>query len=526
MAPTASDGKLDRSRKTAHNRSKRQYETREGPAMPQEDDAILVGKGEAVQLLQLGFANRHGLIAGATGTGKTVSLQILAEGFSSAGVPVFMADVKGDLSGISQAASPNPKLRERAAAVGLSDYTERGFPSVFWDLFSAQGHPMRTTVSEMGPLLLARLLGLNETQEGVLILAFRVADDQGLLLLDLKDLRSLMNFVGEQAQDLSLEYGRVSTASVGAIQRRLLTLEQQGGEHFFGEPALDIKDLMRTDLSGQGIVHVLAADQLMLAPKLYATFLLWLLSELFEDLPEVGDPPKPKLVFFFDEAHLMFEEAPKALLEKVEQVIRLVRSKGVGVYFISQNPLDIPQSVLGQLGNRIQHALRAFTPLDQKAVRTAAQTFRANPAFDAAEAITQLGVGEALVSTLQDKGIPGMVDRTLIRPPSSRIGPATPEERQLVIGRSPLGGRYDQAIDRESAFELLKRKAEDRVAKAEAAQAQAARDKAAAEAARATRGGYQRQTVVEAMVKSVARSVGSQVGRQIVRGLLGSILRR
>ncbi len=494
--------------------------------MPQEDDAILVGKGEAAQLLQLGFANRHGLIAGATGTGKTVSLQILAEGFSSAGVPVFMADVKGDLSGISQAASANPKLRERAAAVGLTQYTERGFPTVFWDLFGAQGHPMRTTVSEMGPLLLARLLGLNETQEGVLTLAFRVADDQGLLLLDLKDLRSLMNFVGEQAQDLSLEYGRVSTASVGAIQRRLLTLEQQGGEHFFGEPALDIKDLMRTDLSGQGIVNVLAADQLMLAPKLYATFLLWLMSELFEALPEVGDPPKPKLVFFFDEAHLLFEEAPKALLDKVEQVVRLIRSKGIGVYFCSQNPLDIPQDVLGQLGNRIQHALRAFTPLDQKAVRAAAQTFRANPAFDVTEAITQLGVGEALVSTLQDKGVPGMVDRTLIRPPSSRIGPATPEERQLVIGRSPFGGRYDQAIDRESAFEVLKRKTEERVAQAQAQQARAAQDKAAAEAARPARSGYQRQTVVEAVVKSVARSVGSQLGRQIVRGLLGSILRR
>jgi DNA helicase HerA-like ATPase len=525
MAPTASNGKLDRGTKTAQNRSSGKTKTREGPAMPQED-AILVGKGEAAQLLQLGFANRHGLIAGATGTGKTVSLQILAEGFSSAGVPVFMADVKGDLSGISQAASANPKLRERAAAVGLTQYTERGFPTVFWDLFGAQGHPMRTTVSEMGPLLLARLLGLNDTQEGVLTLAFRVADDQGLLLLDLKDLRALMNFVGEQAQDLSLEYGRVSTASVGAIQRRLLTLEQQGGEHFFGEPALDIKDLMRTDLSGQGIVNVLAADQLMLAPKLYATFLLWLLSELFEALPEVGDPPKPGLVFFFDEAHLLFDEAPKVLLDKVEQVVRLVRSKGVGVYFVSQSPLDIPQDVLGQLGNRIQHALRAFTPLDQKAVRTAAQTFRANPAFDAAEAITQLGVGEALVSTLQAKGIPGMVDRTLIRPPSSRIGPATPDERQLVIGRSPFGGRYDQAIDRDSAFEVLKRKAEERVTQAQAEQTRAARDKAAAEAARPTRGGYQRQTVVEAVVKSVARSVGSQLGRQIVRGLLGSILRR
>ncbi len=495
--------------------------------MPQEDDAILVGKGEAAQLLQLGFANRHGLIAGATGTGKTVSLQILAEGFSSAGVPVFMADVKGDLSGISQAASANPKLRERAAAVGLTQYTERGFPTVFWDLFGAQGHPMRTTVSEMGPLLLARLLGLNETQEGVLTLAFRVADDQGLLLLDLKDLRSLMNFVGEQAQDLSLEYGRVSTASVGAIQRRLLTLEQQGGEHFFGEPALDIKDLMRTDLSGQGIVNVLAADQLMLAPKLYATFLLWLMSELFEALPEVGDPPKPKLVFFFDEAHLLFEEAPKALLDKVEQVVRLIRSKGVGVYFISQNPLDIPRG--RPRPARQPHPARAAR---LHAARSEGGARRGADLPPQPRLRCRRGDHRSSASARRwsrrwrPRGFPGMVDRTLIRPPSSRIGPATPEERQLVIGRSPFGGRYDQAIDRESAFEVLKRKAEERVTQAQAEQARAAQDKAAAEAARSTRSGYQRQTVVEAVVKSVARSVGSQIGRQIVRGLLGSILRR
>ena len=503
----------------------------------ERQDAILVGKGESTQLLQLGLANRHGLIAGATGTGKTVSLQILAEGFSSKGVPVFLADVKGDLAGLSQPATPNPKLAERAAAVGLADYAGRAFPVVFWDLFGEQGHPIRTTVSEMGPLLLARLLGLNDTQEGVLNVAFRVADDQGLLLLDLKDLRALMNFVGENAQEVSLQYGRVGTASVGAIQRRLLTLDQQGAEHFFGEPALDIKDLMRTDLAGQGLVNVLAADQLMLSPKLYATFLLWLLSELFEELPEVGDPDKPRLVFFFDEAHLLFDEAPRALLDRIEQVVRLIRSKGVGVYFISQNPLDIPDDVLGQLGNRIQHALRAFTPRDQKAVRAAAETFRANPKLDVAVAITELAVGEALVSTLQDKGIPGIVERTLIRPPCSRIGPATEDERQQVIGRSPLAGRYDQTIDRESAYESLQaqggagrrggragagRRARDRRPRSEWARARAAPPPAR----RTTGSGHGRQTVVEAMAKSVARSIGTQLGHQIVRGILGSILKR
>ncbi len=489
------------------------------------EDAILVGKGATAQWLSLGLANRHGLITGATGTGKTVSLQILAEGFSAAGVPVFMADVKGDLSGISQAATINPKLRERAEAVGVADYAPRACPTVFWDLFGEQGHPIRTTISEMGPLLLARLLGLNETQEGVLQVAFRVADDQGLLLLDLKDLRALMHFVGERAQELSIEYGRVGTASVGAIQRRLLTLEQQGAEHFFGEPALDIRDLMRTELSGQGIVNVLAADQLMQSPKLYATFLLWLLSELFEVLPEVGDPAKPRLVFFFDEAHLLFEDAPKALLDKVEQVVRLIRSKGVGVYFCSQSPLDVPDDVLGQLGNRIQHALRAFTPRDQRAIRAVAETFRANPALDTETVITELGVGEALVSTLQDKGVPSMVERTLIRPPGSRIGPATPDERRSVIGQSPVAGRYDQAVDRESAYEVLKAKAAQEAARAAAPPSEPARTTEST--ARSTSGGgRQRQTVVEAMAKSLARSIGSQIGRQIVRGVLGSLLRR
>jgi hypothetical protein len=481
------------------------------------DAAVLIGQGDAPQLLDLALANRHGLIAGATGTGKTVSLQVLAEGLSAHGVPVFMADVKGDLSGISQPGIPHPKIDERVRAIGLAGYQQRGFPTVFWDLFGEQGHPVRTTVSEMGPVLLARLLDLNETQEGVLAVAFEVADDQGLLLLDLKDLRALMNFVGERANELSIKYGRVSTSSVGAIQRRLLTLEQQGGEHFFGEPALDIQELMRTDLSGQGIINVLAADRLMSAPKLYATFLLWLLSELFEELPEVGDPPKPRLVFFFDEAHLLFEEAPKALLDKVEHVVRLIRSKGVGVYFISQNPLDIPDEVLGQLGNRIQHALRAFTPRDQRAVRAAAETFRANPKFDVSEAITQLGVGEALVSTLQEKGVPSVVERTLICPPGSRIGPATAEERRTVIERSPIAGRYDQAIDRESAYEVLQRRAEQAPQATEAAPPAPDQQRG---------GGRQRQSPVEAMITSAARSIGSQIGRQLLRGILGSLARR
>jgi DNA helicase HerA-like ATPase len=499
----------------------------ENHAMPPED-AVLIGKGDTPQLLDLRLANRHGLIAGATGTGKTVSLQVLAEGFAEHGVPVFVADIKGDLSGISLPGTPHPKVDERVQRVGLTDYRQRGYPTVFWDVFGEQGHPVRTTISEMGPLLLARLLGLNETQEGVLAVAFEVADDQGLLLLDLKDLRTLLNFVGERADELSLQYGRVTTASIGAIQRRLLALEQQGGERLFGEPALDIKELMRTDLSGQGIINVLAADRLMSSPKLYATFLLWLLSELFEDLPEVGDPPKPRLVFFFDEAHLLFEDAPRALLDKIEQVVRLIRSKGVGVYFCTQNPLDVPDDVLGQLGNRIQHALRAFTPRDQRAVRAAAETFRANPGLDVAEAITQLGVGEALVSTLQDKGVPSIVERTLIRPPCSRIGPATPEERREVMGRSPLAGRYEQTIDRESAYEVLQRRAQQAV---EAATEQGGQPHS--EHARRVGSGTgsrprpsTRQGPIEAMITSAARSLGTQLGRQLLRGVLGSLARR
>ncbi len=482
-----------------------------------EETGIFIGKGEGAVYLAPKYANRHGLIAGATGTGKTVSLQILAEGFSRRGVPVFMADVKGDLSGISQEGSAKPKLMERAEIIGLRDYHVRGFPTVFWDLFGEQGHPLRTTVSEMGPLLLARLLGLNETQEGVLYSTFKLADDEGLLLLDLKDLRALLTFVGENAKSLTLEYGNISKSSVGAIQRRLLVIEEQRGEHFFGEPALALHDFIRTDPSGLGYINVLAADKLMQQPKLYATFLLWLLAELFEELPEIGDPDKPGLVFFFDEAHLLFDDAPPALVDKVEQVVRLIRSKGVGIYFVTQNPLDIPDKVLGQLGNRIQHALRAFTPRDQKAVRAAAQTFRSNPGFDAAQVITELGVGEALVSTLISKGEPSVVQRTLIRPPSARLAPATAAERHAVMMQSPIRGRYDQTIDRESAYEHLKARA----AKAEATPAET------------TVGGRQvtvrrssnRQSVAEAMLKSVVRAVGSSIGRQIARGLLGSILK-
>jgi len=487
-----------------------------------EDPGIFIGKGSAPVYLLPRLANRHGLIAGATGTGKTVSLQILAEDFSRRGVPVFMADVKGDLSGISQAGTEHPKLLARAEQIGLDNYSPEDFPVVFWDLFGKQGHRVRTTVSEMGPLLLARLLGLNDTQEGVLYAIFKMADDQGLLLLDLKDLRALLTFAGENAKQLTLEYGNISTASIGAIQRRLLVLEQEGGEQFMGEPALDLFDFMRSAANGYGNINILAADQLMQSPKLYATFLLWLLSELFEELPEIGDPVKPRLVFFFDEAHLLFDDAPKALVDKVEQVVRLIRSKGVGVYFVTQNPLDLPDEILGQLGNRIQHALRAFTPREQKAVRAAAQTFRANPAFDAAEAIKELGVGEALVSTLGGKGIPGVVERTLIRPPASRLGPATPAERRAIIEASLFSNRYDAAIDRVSAYEMLKERAE-KAALAESSRAQAE----AAEKARNKPGtrGSNRQGIMEAMIKSVVRSIGSSLGRQISRGILGSILK-
>ena len=482
------------------------------------DSGIFIGKGEQPVYLLPRLANRHGLIAGATGTGKTVSLQILAESFSRRGVPVFMADVKGDLSGLCQAGKSHPKLQERAATIGLEHYTYEAFPVVFWDLFGKQGHRVRTTVSEMGPLLLSRMLGLNDTQEGILYAVFRIADDQGLLLLDLKDLRALLVFAGENARELRLEYGNISGASIGAIQRRLLVLEQEGARQFMGEPALDLFDFMRMSTSGYGNINILAADELMQTPKLYATFLLWLLSELFEELPEVGDPEKPRLVFFFDEAHLLFKGAPQALVDKVEQVVRLIRSKGVGVYFVTQNPLDLPDPILGQLGNRIQHALRAFTPREQKAVRAAAETFRSNPALDAAAAIKELGVGEALVSTLDSNGIPGMVERVLIRPPASQLGPATRAERNMIMAASSFRERYDQPVDRHSAYEMLNERA------AKAAQQEAAAE--AGKAAKKTSGRRSsRQSPMEAMLKSIARSFGSSLGRQISRGVLGSLLK-
>ncbi|MGD2112528.1 MAG: DUF853 family protein [Gammaproteobacteria bacterium] len=484
-----------------------------------DDQGIFIGRGEHPVYLLPRLANRHGLIAGATGTGKTVSLQILAEGFSRRGVPVFMADVKGDLSGISQAGKEHPRLAERAAAIGLEDYRLEAFPVVFWDLFGAQGHRVRATVSEMGPLLLSRLLGLNDTQEGVLYAVFKMADDQGMLLLDLKDLRALLVFAGENRRQLQLEYGNITSASIGAIQRRLLVLEEEGAGQFLGEPALDLLDFMRNAANGYGTINILAADRLMQSPQLYAIFLLWLLSELFEELPEVGDPEQPRLVFFFDEAHLLFDDAPGALVDKVEQVVRLIRSKGVGVYFVTQNPLDIPDAILGQLGNRIQHALRAFTPRDQKAVRAAADTFRANPAFHAADVITELGVGEALVSTLGGKGTPGFVERTLIRPPSSRLGPATPAERSAIIAQSLLGRRYDKTLDSRSAYEMLRERAEQAAVVKE-------QEAAARTAGKAGGRSSNRQGVMEAMVKSVVRSVGSSLGRSIARGILGSILKR
>ncbi|MDX7951584.1 DUF853 family protein, partial [Lichenihabitans sp. Uapishka_5] len=419
-----------------------------------EPGTILIGKSERYEHLRLDLANRHGLIAGATGTGKTVTLQKLAEGFSNAGVPVFLSDVKGDLAGLAAAGEPKPALQKRCEAIGVPFEADR-FPVVFWDVFGQQGHPLRATIAEMGPLLVGRMLSLNETQQGVLAVAFRVADEQKLPLLDLKDLRAMLGFVADHAGELRTRYGNIASTSVGAIQRQLLVLEQQGADQFLGEPALAIADFMRTDRDGRGTVNILAADALMRRPLLYATFLLWLLSELFEDLPEVGDLAKPKLVFFFDEAHLLFDNAPASLMQAIEQVVRLIRSKGVGIYFITQNPLDVPDAVLGQLGNRVQHALRAFTPRDQRAVKAAADTFRRNPAFDAAEAITQLGVGEALVSTLQVDGTPAPVTKTLVAVPSSRVGPITAEERQAVQQASLLGAKYDTPIDRDSAFEML-----------------------------------------------------------------------
>ncbi len=542
--------------------------------------SILIGRGgqRACELL-LSRANRHGLVAGATGTGKTVTLQVLAEGFSRAGVPVFCADVKGDLAGISQPGNPSPRIEARARDLGLTGFAYEPAPAVFWDLFGEQGQRLRATVAEMGPLLLARLLELNETQEGALTIAFRLADDEGLLLLDLKDLRAILGHVGERAEEVGAAYGRVGKATLGTIQRRLLMLEEAGAEHFFGEPALDLNDLMLLTPDGRGAVNVLAADRLIHTPRLYATFLLWLLAELFEELPEVGDLEKPKLVFFFDEAHLLFRDAPKALIEKVETVVRLIRSKGVGVYFVTQNPLDLPATVLGQLGNRVQHALRAFTPAEQKAVRAAAETFRANPRLDVEQAIGQLAVGEALVSTLQADGTPSVVERARICPPRSRIGTITPEERQAVLARSPLAGRYDQELDRDSAYERLTGRATS--VPADPGPHRAGDGSAAApvrngnpwgggapgrtgggaagripdiapsashripaparETAPPPRGGGilgdiltgrggRREGVAEAMAKSAARSLGSAFGRQIsnavLRGVLGSILRR
>src|SRR4051795_4707205 len=419
-----------------------------------KDGTIFVGKGSKPEVLTLALANRHGLVTGATGTGKTVTLQVLAEGLSRAGVSVFAADVKGDLSGISEAGEAKEAFVARAKSLGL-DYEPDQFPVVFWDLFGEQGHPIRATISEMGPLLLSRLMDLNDVQEGVINICFRVADEQGLVILDLKDLRAVLGFISDHAAELTVQYGNVSKATIGTIQRQLLVLENQGGNKFFGEPALALKDFIRTDRDGRGFVNILAADKLMESPRLYATFLLWLLSELFEELPEVGDPPKPKLCFFFDEAHLLFNEAPKALLDKIEQVVRLIRSKGVGVYFVTQNPLDVPDKVLSQLGNRVQHALRAFTPRDQKAVRAAAETFRPNPKLKVEVAITHLAVGEALVSTLQADGTPSMVEQARVVPPRGRIGPVTPEERAELMKKSPLAGHYDTAVDRESAYERL-----------------------------------------------------------------------
>ena len=517
-------------------------------------DGIVVGKSTKYEVLDLKFGNRHGLVTGATGTGKTVTLQVLAEGFASFGVPVFAADIKGDLSGISAPGEAKEAFVKRAQDIGLKYQPDR-FSTVFWDVFGAEGHPIRATISEMGPLLLARLLQLNDAQEGVLNIAFRVADEQGLALLDLKDMRAMLTFVADNASELQKEYGNVSPATVGTIQRQLLVLENQGATSFFGEPALDIDDFMRVDRDGRGMVNILSADKLIANPRLYATFLLWMLSELFEQLPEVGDPDKPKLVFFFDEAHLLFTDAPKALLEKIEQVVRLIRSKGVGVYFVTQNPLDVPETVLAQLSNRVQHALRAFTPRDQKAVKAAADTFRPNPKLDTARVITELGKGEALVSFLEGNGTPTMVECTIIRPPSARLGTITPQERNATIAASPFKGKYDTAIDSESAYEKLKNRVDDKAGTAPAG----------APGAQPQQGGWLSQVggivgtifgtnvprgtrlstgqlvtrevtrsvtnrvagkVAADLGKSLGGSMGGSIGRAIVRGTLGGMLRR
>ncbi|HJV52915.1 MAG TPA: DUF853 domain-containing protein [Noviherbaspirillum sp.] len=506
---------------------------------------LLIGKNHGQELALLPhLANRHGCITGATGTGKTVTLQVLAQALSGIGVPVFMADVKGDLSGLAKPGSATPKIRERIDLLQLDEPAWSGCPVTFWDVFGEQGHPVRTTISDLGPLLLARMLNLNEVQQGVLQLVFKVADDHGLLLLDMKDLRAMLQHVAEHAAELQTEYGNISAASIGAIQRGLVAIEEQGGDRFFGEPMLNIDDFMQTDGGGKGVVNILAADKLLNSPRLYAIFLLWMLSELFEHLPEVGDLDKPKLVFFFDEAHLLFDEAPKALLQKIEQVVRLIRSKGVGVYFVTQNPLDIPDTVLGQLGNRVQHALRAYTPRDQKAVQAAAQTFRPNPQLDTAQVITELGVGEALISFLDEKGRPNIVERAYIVPPASQIGPVSPAERSEIIANSIVAGVYEKVVDRESAYEKLKGRVTSQNPTQE--EVQAAKPAGAQQGASQQNGpsfgdsvrdmmgglfggsgvGRRKDTVVEAMVKSAARSIGSQVGREIIRGVLGSLLKK
>jgi uncharacterized protein len=487
-------------------------------------DQILIGQGDYPVNLLARYGNRHGLIAGATGTGKTVSLMVLAEGFSRLGVPVFLSDVKGDVAGLAVPGIPSEMVQQRVAQIGIEGFAHEANPVVFWDLLGKSGHPVRTTVSEIGPSLLGRILELNDIQSGVLEIVFQLSDEQGLLLLDLDDLRAMLAYVAKNRNEISTQYGLVSTQSIGAIQRALLSLEREGGKVFFGEPALDLTDLLRTDLSGRGIINILDADELILKPRLYASFLLWLLSELFENLPEIGDPDKPKLVFIFDEAHLLFDDSPPALRQRVEQVVRLIRSKGVGVYFCSQFPDDVPGEILGQIGNRIQHALRAYTPRDQKAVRTAAETFAVNPKLDVAAAISRLGVGEALVSTMQERGVPMPVERTLICPARCRMGAITPEERSRVMGRSPVGGKYDSPVNRESAYEILGKRAASTAAAAVRPGPVQTSEAGGGVIHDFLFGTKRRQGMVEAMAKQAARSVGNQIGRQILRGLLGGIL--
>jgi len=487
-------------------------------------EPMLIAQSKDPLYLLPAMSNRHGLIAGATGTGKTVTLQVMAEAFSRIGVPVFAADVKGDLSGISQPGVESPKIADRVKKLKLTDFSFAGCPVTFWDVFGEEGHPVRATVSEMGPLLFSRLLNLNETQSGVLTAVFKIADDQGLLLLDLKDLQAMLQYAATHAKELQTQYGNISAASVGAMQRGLLALEQQGGDKFLGEPALNLDDLIQTDAQGHGVVNILAADKLINSPKLYATFLLWLLSELFERLPEVGDAEKPKLVFFFDEAHLLFSDLPKVIEDKVHQVVRLVRSKGVGVFFVTQNPIDVPDGILGQLGNRVQHAVRAFTPKDQKAVKAAAQTFRANPEINVEQVILELGVGEALVSFLDEKGSPGVVERALVCPPRSQIGPITPEQRQQIIRDSVVAGVYEQPVNRESAYELLQARAAQTVSVQQPAPKPTTWLGELASLGTGSSGGRRGDSLVETMAKSAARTLGSTVGRQIVRGVLGSLL--